>query len=146
MNRYLLVLTLFVVAGCATPSAEPSKSESFQATESSNNALLDHIDPAEVFEDAEVVAGNYENSGDVAESFEGIEDVEAPSVVESPATMAQQPQMVEPEVVCERMVPTGSVMHVRVCRRQSDIDRNKETDQKIMDDIKRNTANGASRL
>ena len=139
MNQFLLVSTLFVVAGCATPSPEPSNSESVQATESSSSELPEHIDPVEDFEDAEVVAGNYESS-------ESIEDVEAPDVDESPAALVQQPRMVEPEVVCEWTVPTGSVLKVKVCRKQADIDRNRLTDQELMDDIKQSTVNGASRL
>ena len=52
----------------------------------------------------------------------------------------------EPEIICERMVPTGSLLPVMVCRRQSDIARRQEADQELFDRIKRNTAIGASRL
>jgi hypothetical protein len=146
MNRFLLVTSLFVVAGCATPAAEPSQSESFQATESGSNELLEHNNPVAGFEGAEVVAGNHEGAEGVAEKFEGIEDVEAPSVSKNPAEMVQQTQMAEPEVVCERVVPTGSSLSVRVCRRTADIERNQREDQKLFDDIKRNSNIGTSRL
>jgi hypothetical protein len=33
-----------------------------------------------------------------------------------------------------------------VCRLQSDIERNQQTDQRLIEDIKRSTVNGASRL
>ena len=136
MNRFLLVTMLFVVAGCATPSPEPSQSESFQATESSSNELLEHNNPAE----------NIGGTQTVAKNFEGIEDVEAPGVSETAQAVMPPPRLVESDVVCEWTIPTGSTLRVKVCRRQSDIDRNRITDQRLIDDIKRNAALGTSRL
>jgi hypothetical protein len=133
MNRILLVTTMFVVAACATSNPEPDQSESFGAAVSGGDKSLQHNNSAE----------NIDGTETVAENFEGIEAIEAPGVSETPMP---PPRMVEPEVVCERMVPTGSTLPIKVCRLQSDIDRNHETDLRLMDDIKRSTMNGASRL
>ena len=52
----------------------------------------------------------------------------------------------DPGIVCERVVPTGSVLPVKVCRERSDIELKEKQDQRVFDDIKRHTANGVSRL
>jgi hypothetical protein len=44
------------------------------------------------------------------------------------------------------VVPTGSILPVKVCRSRSEIDRKEQADQEIFDDIKRNTAIFNSRL
>ena len=126
MYRYLLVTTLFAIGACATPSVEPDRSESFQAMESGGDELLEHYIPAE--------------------NFERIEDIDTPNASKTPTEMMPHLSMAEPEIVCERVVPTGSVLPVEVCRRRSDVARKQEADQKLFDVIKRNTAMGASRL
>ena len=126
MNRFLLVSIMFGIAACATPSPEPNRPESVQVVESGGDELQAQNNPAEY--------------------YEGIEEIEAPKVSEIPAEMIPGIREPEPEIVCERVVPTGSVLPVTVCRRQSDIDRKTEADQKIFDDFKRNTAIGNSRL
>jgi hypothetical protein len=58
------------------------------------------------------------------------------------------PGIVEPEpaIVCERVVPTGSILPVKVCRSRSEIDRKEQADPEIFDEIIRNTAIFNSRL
>lgn len=126
MNHFLLVTILFAVAACATPSLEPNRSESDQAMESGGDELLVHSDQTE--------------------NFERIEEIEAPNVSETPAEMIPGLRTPEHEIVCERVVPTGSVLPVEVCRRRSDIERKTEFDQQLFDDIKRSSAIGTSRL
>ena len=126
MNRFLLVTIMFAIGACATPSPEPNRSESVQVVESGGDELQAHNNPAE--------------------NYEGIEDIEAPNVSEIPAEMIPGLRPPEPEMVCERVVPTGSVLPIEVCRRKSDIARKTEYDQEMFDNIKRNTAIGNSRL
>lgn len=133
MNQFLLVTILFAVAACATPSLEPNRSESVQAMESGGDELESGGD--------ELLVHN-----DQAEKFERIEEIEAPNVSETPAEMIPHMRVAEPEIICERVVPTGSRLSVEVCRRRSDIARKQDANQKLFDDIKRNTAIGASRL
>ena len=133
MNQFLLVTILFAVAACATPNLEPNRSEPVQAMESGGDELESGGDELLVHSDQ-------------AEKFERIEEIEAPNVSETPAEMIPGLRTPEYEIVCERVVPTGSHLSVEVCRRPSDIARKTEADQQLLDDIKRNTAIGASRL
>ena len=133
MNRFLLVTFMFAIAACATPSPEPDRSESVQNQTESVQVVESGGD--------ELQAQNKP-----AENYEGIEEIEAPKVNEIPAEMIPGLREPEPEIVCERVVPTGSVLPVEVCRRQSDIARKTEYDQEMFDNIKRNTAIGNSRL
>ena len=126
MNRFLLVTIMFAIGACATPSPEPNRSESVQVVESGGDELQAHNNPAE--------------------NYEGIEDIEAPNVSEIPAEMIPGLRPPEPEIICERVVPTGSRLSVEVCRLRSDIERKTQADQALFDDIKRNTAIGTSRL
>lgn len=132
MVRFLLAMLCFSLAACATSSPNPDQfdsaqaSEPDQANESFDNGAVAQAEPAE---DPGV-----------------IEAIKAPNVEMIPAS--DIPGRPEPElaIVCERVIPTGSVLPKRVCRHQSEIDRKQAADQKIFDDIKRNTAIGASRL
>lgn len=124
MNRFMLVTTLFAIAACSTPSLTPNRSESRQAMESADDELLGSNDPVE--------------------NFEGIEDIELPNAGETAARFPQLP-IAEPEIICTREIPTGSLLSVEVCRRQSDVVRRQEADQKIFEGIKDRTAVGASR-
>lgn len=128
MNRFLLVTISIAVAACATPSVEPDRSKSVQAMESGGDELLEQNIPTE--------------------NFEGIQEFEAPNASKTPAEMMPHFRMAEtePEIVCDRVVPTGSILPVKVCRRRSEIERKTEADQELFDDIKRNTAIGTSRL
>jgi hypothetical protein len=138
MNRFLLVTFLFVVTGCATTSPEPNQSESLQAAESSSNELLEHKNPVEDFENAEVVAENSEGAASEAEKFEGVEYYEPPSESENSAEMLLPEMMPEPEIVCERVYPTGSRLPVRMCRSQAEIELNQLNNKKL-DEIKLNS-------
>ena len=138
MNRFLLVTFLFVVAGCATTSPEPNQSESLQAAESSSKELLEHKNPVEDFEYAEVVAENSEDAASVAEKFDGIEYYEPPSESKNSAEMLLPEMTPDPEIVCERVFYTGSRLPVRTCRSRAEIERN-QPNQKKLDEIKRNS-------
>lgn len=137
MNPFLPVVILFAVAACATPAPEPKQSEAVQASE-----------PVQASQSAQVE----ESGGDVlahnaaAIDSTGIEVLEAPNVSEIPAEMIPGRSEPEPAIVCEKVVPTGSIIPVRVCRDRSYIQRKQEADQEIFDDIKRNTALGNTRL
>lgn len=137
MNQFLLIVVLFVVAACATPSLEPNR---FEAVRSS-----------EVIQSSEAVQAKESGDGVLAhnaetENADGIEELESPSPSEIPAEMIPGRPVPEPAIVCERVVPTGSVLPVQVCRHRDAIERKQEADQEIFDDIKRNTALGNSRL
>lgn len=132
MNQFLLVAILFAVAACATPSLEANQPESVQTSEA--------------VETKESGGDNMLVHNKQAEEFEGIEDLEAPTTSEIPAEMIPGRPVPEPAIVCERVVPTGSVLPIEVCRHRSEIERKREADQEIFDDIKRNTALGNSRL
>ena len=126
MNRFLIVLTCVAVAACAAPGVEPKPSEAVEATDSRDNDLLANNGPAE--------------------RSTSIEEIEAPKVDEIPPSMI--PGMTEPElaIVCERVVPTGSILPVTVCRDRLAAEKKQAADQEIFDDIKRNTAIFNSRL
>jgi len=126
---------MFAIGACATPSPEPNRLESVQVVESSESVQV-----------VESGGDELQAHNDPAENYDGIEDIEAPTVREIPAEMIPGIRMPEPEIVCERVVPTGSVLPVKVCRRKSDIARKTHDDQELFDDIKRNTAIGISRL
>ena len=126
MNRFLLVSIMFGIAACATPSPEPNRPESVQVVESGGDELQAQNNPVE--------------------NYEGVEEIEAPSVSEIPSEMIPGLREPELEIICERVAPPGSLHKVEVCRRRSDIARRTQSDQELFDDIKRNTANGASRL
>ena len=137
MNQFLLVVILFVVAACATPSLEPNRSEAVQSSE--------------VVQTSEAVQAKESEDGMLAHNAEtknadGIQELQSPKVSEIPAEMIPGRPEPEPAMVCEQVVPTGSVLPVTVCRHRDDIARKQEADQKIFDDIKRNTALGNARL
>lgn len=137
MNQFLLVVILFLVAACATPSLEPNPSDAVQSSE--------------VIQTSEAVQAKESEDGILTQNAEtknadGIEELEAPKVGKVPAGMIPGRPKDEPAIVCERVVPTGSVLPVRVCRHRGDIDRKQQADREIFDDIKRNTALGTSRL
>ena len=132
MKRFFLITPLFVIAACATPGVEPVQSDVLQSPDS----MHARQSPGD-----ELMEPNSS-----AEGFEGIEDVEAPKVSETPAEMIPQVHSSEPEIICDREIPTGSRLPVEVCRRKSDIQQRQETDQRIFDRIKQRTAIGASRL
>lgn len=144
MNQLLLVTILFTVAACATPGPEPSRSESDQAPE-----LAQAPQPVQAPESVQAEESRSDDilaQNDAMKDFKGIEELEAPDVSETPASMIPGRQVSEPAIVCERVVPTGSILPTRVCRQRSDVERKRQADQELFDDIKRNTALGASRL
>lgn len=154
MNQFLLVVILFTVAACATPSHEPNPPEtraseavqpseaarSYETMQSSESrhspAAARAGDP-----DSDVLAHN-----NPANAADGIEDLEAPKASEIPAEMIPGRPTPEPAVVCEKVIPTGSVIPVKVCRNVEYAKQKEQADREIFDDIKRNTALGNSRL
>lgn len=137
MNQFLLLSILLALAACATPSPGPDRSESMQVPESvETSESVEVNEPA----DDDLLAQNKQ-----AEVHGGIESVDTPNVSEIPPEMIPGIAAPEAAVVCERTVPTGSVLRVKVCRHKAEIERKQEADQRIFDDIKRNTAVGASR-
>jgi hypothetical protein len=134
------------MAACATPGTEPDPSESgaaqavdSRAVDSRGYETLAHSDPATPAGDAMADDGPAENSN-------SIEELEAPQVAETPPSMIPGVAKPEPAIVCERVVPTGSILPTKVCRTQAEIERKEQADQEIFDDIKRNTAIFNSRL
>lgn len=146
MNRFLIVPICAAVAACATPGADPEPSKSVGAGES--------VQPAESVQandshDKDALADNHSGMlavNDPADESKGIEELESPEVSETPPSMIPGRLEPEPAVVCERVVPTGSILPVKVCRSRTEIERKEEADQEIFDDIKRNTAIFNSRL
>lgn len=138
MNQFLLVSILFALAACATSNPEPDRSESMQVPDSA--ATSESVQVNEPAGDDLLVQNKQ------AEEHGGIESLETPNVSEIPANGIPGNPVPAPAIVCERVVPTGSILPVKVCRHRSEIERKREADQEIFDDIKRNTAIGASRL
>ena len=141
MNRFLLVSMLFTIAACATPDAEPDRYESAQVVTAGNDQMLTRSSAAQ---DSGVASQSVANTG-ADSDLENLEDIDAPDVRETPAAMIPRVQR-EPEVVCERVRPTGSIIPVEVCRRRADIDKQGDEDREAFNKIKSNTANAASRL
>ena len=142
MNRCLLIATLFFVAACATSDPQPSQTEYAQPVNTAANDTAVRntaAQPAQAANDASGTAAS------ASSDYESIEDVEAPKASETPAAMIPRIPR-EPEVVCEKVRPTGSILPVEVCRRRADIDKQRDEDQDAFGKIKSNTANAASRL
>ena len=123
MIRLLPFAALLLIAACATSSAQPSQAESAQAMNSGGDGLV----------------GQNAASGDSA----AIEDIDAPDAPKTPTEEMPHVQATQPGVVCEKVIKTGSIMPTTVCRRQSDIKRREDSDQRKYEDIKRNTTLGA---
>lgn len=144
MNRFLAIMALFTVASCATPGPEQAQSESDRAVgQAQASRSVEAAEPLQA-DDAngdDMIARNDEDGG-----AKGIEAIEAPQVETTPASKFPGRPTGDPAIVCERVVPTGSVLPVKVCRTRSDIESKEKQDQRVFDDIKRNTANGVSRL
>ena len=121
MNRFLLVTIMFCIGAYATPSPEPNRTESVQVVESSESVQV--VESSESVQAMESSGDELQAQNNPAEKYEGIEDIEAPKVREIPAEMIPRLREPEPEIVCDRVVPTGSILPVKVCRRQSDISR-----------------------
>lgn len=150
MNQFLLVSILFAVAACATPGLEATRSEALQTSNAVQTSeavqTSSAVQTSESVQTTESGGDNMLVHNSQAEEFGGIEDLESPTASEIPAEMIPGRPVPEPAIVCERVVPTGSVLPVKVCRHRSEIERKQEADQEIFDDIKRNTALGNSRL
>ena len=91
----------------------------------------------------EQLSGNARILGE--DAVGGIEEVEAPQPLETPAEMIPRP-VVESPGVCTLEVPTGSRLRVKVCRDRAYMERKEEQDQDIFSDMKTRTAIGASQL
>ena len=146
MNHYLLVVTLFAVAACATPGPVSNRSDAVAAVDAVED--VESVEAAQT--PATVLAQETDDSMLVsnadATSSIGIQDIEAPTVTETPAELIPGRPAQEPAVVCERVIPTGSMLPIKVCRNRADVDRKREADQEIFSDIKDNTVLGTSRL
>lgn len=150
MRNILVVPVCVAVAACATPVAEPEPAASVQATEPMRTVEpTQAAKPVQVTEsvqaaqrrETEMVADN--NS---SKEMSGIEELEAPGVEQVPPTMIPGRVVSEEPVVCERVIPTGSILPTKVCRDRRYMEAKEEADREIFDDIKRNTAIGNTRL
>ena len=139
MYRFLVVPTCVAIAACATPATDPDPSEAVQAPAS-------RVYPALAQTDSDAQTVNVVADNDPAEKSTGIEELESPEVSETPPSMIPGRVEPEPAIVCERVVPTGSILPTKVCRTRAEIERKEQADQEIFDDIKRNTAIFNSRL
>ena len=149
MNRFLLVVPIFAMAACATSGQEASRSASVQAAETA--PISEEPRASEVVQVSAVAAvGELDDDAPTRiteEQYAGvIDDLESPDASEIPAEMIPGRPTLEPAIVCEKVVPTGSVIPVRVCRHADYAKRKQDADQEIFDDIKRNTAIFNSRL
>jgi hypothetical protein len=124
MRRFLLITAFFAIAGCATPGQEPDQPEYLQALESGG---LESVS----------------NESKAPENYNGIEDIEAPNVAETPVAML--PPVAESDIVCTREAATGSILKTKVCRRRSDIELQSQKDQRELRRIKTEIAVGSSR-
>jgi predicted nucleic acid-binding Zn ribbon protein len=131
MIRMLLGATLFAIAACATPGTEPARSESAQAAAPVADAM---------------VVNNDRTESPAPTGGGAIEVLEAPNAPETKPEEMPHLNLSEPGVVCDKVVETGSILPSDVCRRQADIERRRQQDQRLYDQITRNTAIGISRL
>ena len=141
MNRFLIIPICLAVAACATPGGEPKPSKSGQAPETIPVSELPDNDTQAVND-----PGMLANTDSAPNPGGIIEELESPQVAETPPSMIPGAMEPEPAVVCERVVPTGSIIPTKVCRTRDDIDRKEAADREIFDDIKRNTAIFNTRL
>ncbi len=151
MNRILLIPTLFTVAACSTSGVEPDRSTAAQATAfvpATESAQAANPAPRQVSSDADAAAEDMVVQNATDRTVEGIEDIEAPNVSQTPPSMIPGRIVEEPEplIVCERVYPTGSILPVKVCRDRAAAEKKTEYDQEMFDDIKKNTALGNARL
>lgn len=153
MNRTLLIPTLFTFAACASSGPEPEQAVSFESPAPAQAApAAAQAEPAPAQQEfpsaSESASPPMVVQNDSAKSSSSIEDIDAPNVKKTPPS--QIPGRVvsepEPQVVCERVVPTGSILPVKVCRDRSEMARKEQYDQEMFEDIKRNTAIGNTRL
>lgn len=147
MYQILLVMVLFAVAGCASPGPQSNPTatmvspEAFQTpdTSSTSESTLE----SELVQSSESVDHVYAQN-DEGETASRIEDIDSPDVER--ASMGMVPDQPTPEsaIVCERVVPTGSIIPVKVCRDLNSVARKSEQDRKIFDDIKTGSAIGGA--
>lgn len=81
-----------------------------------------------------------------AKEFSGIEQLKSPGVEELPPAMIPGRVVEDDPIVCERIIPTGSILPTKVCRDRRFIELKEDADRDMFDDIKRNTAIGNTRL
>ncbi|MGI9271102.1 MAG: hypothetical protein ACR2QT_04960 [Woeseiaceae bacterium] len=135
MKPFLLSVILFTVAACATSTPEPIQPEPIQTSE---NTQISRAAPAQESGDAMLAQNtDMKNSG-------SIEALEAPSASETPAEMMPIAPPPEPEIICHKVVPTGSILPVKVCRTPEEIARKEAADKEIFRDIKNNSALGGA--
>lgn len=123
MNRILLIAVLTGVVGCATPDVEPPAPLYSQEMVSGGDALLERRDPTI-----------------------RLQSIDPPFGSEEPPVSVPEEPVAERELVCRWEIPTGSRMRRKVCSTKSFVDKKREADQEIFDDIKRNTAIGNATL
>lgn len=160
-----------LVGACASPGTEPVSPEPYQTAEAEQavesvpvaetsppvetSPSIEVYEPA-VSEDDELaelaapasLVASTENLQASSYSATGIQDIDAPEVEQTlpPRSMHRPRKTDESEIVCARIIPTGSRIPVDICRTRTEIERKQEQDQRIMDDIKRNTAIEAAKL
>lgn len=117
--RLLLLAALAGVGGCASSEVEPELPVYFHVTVPGGDELLEHRD----------LSGKRQL-------------VEPPIIREEPPEIASQVPLPQGEIVCRWEIPTGSRLRKKVCSEKSFVEKKREADQEIFDDIKRNTAIG----
>ncbi len=150
MDKIMLVLATFAVAGCATPGLQTSLPEvdhgpavGQDAEELRASDVMRNAD----FTDEQTPVGEHivARNDDGMDKITGIEDIESPGVSETPAELIPNRPQEDPSIVCERVRPTGSIIPVKVCKHVGDAERKGEYDREMFDDIKRGSALGGAR-
>lgn len=141
MYRFLLVLSLFAVGGCAGTSPQSDTPDEVQVSRDNPAEAMTTSPAPQANESSQnMVARNNDN-----DSTGNIDDLESPGVKETSTSDMPVTPSVESAVICERVYPTGSILPVRVCRDVSAAARKTEQDQRILRDVKTNSAIGGAR-
>ena len=140
MKRSIPVIFSLAIAACASNGSEPAQPVPEQVSGPAPSSVPAPA-PGVSSSEQEMIART-ETTADSG----GIEALDPPDVERLPADMVPNRPGTEDAIVCERVVPTGSVLPRKVCRHQSEIDQRSLEDQRTFDNIKSNTANAASRL
>ncbi|MGI9221840.1 MAG: hypothetical protein ACR2QS_12485 [Woeseiaceae bacterium] len=153
MKKLLIIPMSVAVAACATPATETGPAATAQSTETVQSAQPAQApEPSPGIQSAQAGEQQADDSEAMvadnrsAENAAAIEALQAPQVDEVQPGNIPGRGVPESTVVCEKVYPTGSVLPTKVCRDRTNIDRKQEADQRIFDDIKRNTAIGNTRL
>lgn len=148
MRFNLLIIIMFAASACAAPGEVPEhNATSEHIPEATSDKIDSDIDVAqEVMHDTSTEVQGTEVQSVAVPAPITIEDIESPTVAETPAELIPGRPTPETAIVCEQTRRPGSVLPVQVCRDKVDIELRRAADQELFDDIKRNTALFTSRL